>query len=93
MKKMPEFATKGMHHFIESFASIYFAKKFLCSSSQHLMLHKYCTLLFLGSAHGSHESKFFSLESTVTLRNGVNNISLLSVMVGLPVKIRPQFFH
>ncbi|KAF3447014.1 hypothetical protein FNV43_RR12194 [Rhamnella rubrinervis] len=48
------------------------------------VLHAFVNGIFVGSAHGSHESKVFSLESSVTLKNGVNDISLLSVMVGLP---------
>lgn len=40
---------------------------------------------FLGSAHGSHQKKTFTLKKSVRLRNGTNFISLLSVMVGLPV--------
>ncbi|KAA8538426.1 hypothetical protein F0562_028028 [Nyssa sinensis] len=36
------------------------------------------------SAHGNHEHANFSLQKTVYLNNGMNNIALLSVMVGLP---------
>ena len=39
----------------------------------------------LGAAHGSRNSKPLTLELPVTLNEGTNNISILSVMVGLPV--------
>ena len=39
----------------------------------------------LGAAHGSRNSKPLTLELPVTLNEGANNISILSVMVGLPV--------
>ncbi|XP_057975220.1 beta-galactosidase 16-like [Malania oleifera] len=37
-----------------------------------------------GSAHGSHHDPGFNLQNPVTLGNGTNSVSLLSVMVGLP---------
>lgn len=44
------------------------------------------TLFNLGNAHGNHSVKVFSMENPITLGEGtMNNISLLSVMVGLPV--------
>ncbi|PON73223.1 Glycoside hydrolase [Parasponia andersonii] len=39
---------------------------------------------FVGAAHGSHSNPSFSLDNTVTLTKGMNYISLLSEMVGLP---------
>ncbi|GLT47141.1 hypothetical protein SLA2020_208550 [Shorea laevis] len=47
------------------------------------VLHAFVNGAFVGSAHGSHE-KGFSLEKAITLVNGTNHVSLLSVMVGLP---------
>ncbi|KAK3023055.1 hypothetical protein RJ639_044771 [Escallonia herrerae] len=43
-----------------------------------------CSIDNHGSAHGSHRNLNFTLENTVSLDNGMNNISLLSGMVGLP---------
>ncbi|KAK6939902.1 D-galactoside/L-rhamnose binding SUEL lectin domain [Dillenia turbinata] len=42
------------------------------------------TLFSPGSAHGSHKNQSFSLRAIVSLNEGVNDIALLSVMVGLP---------
>uniref|UniRef100_A0A803KNC8 Beta-galactosidase n=1 Tax=Chenopodium quinoa TaxID=63459 RepID=A0A803KNC8_CHEQI len=39
---------------------------------------------YAGGAHGSRGVKNFSLETPIKLDNGLNNISVLSVMVGLP---------
>ncbi|KAK9266225.1 hypothetical protein L1049_012429 [Liquidambar formosana] len=39
---------------------------------------------YVGAAHGSHDVKGFTIEYPVSLNNEMNNISLLSVMVGLP---------
>ncbi|XP_022993850.1 beta-galactosidase 16 [Cucurbita maxima] len=47
-------------------------------------MHAFVNGLYAGSAHGTYKEKGFSLENNITLRNGINNISLLSVMVGLP---------
>ncbi|GMN45552.1 hypothetical protein TIFTF001_014749 [Ficus carica] len=41
-------------------------------------------LQFLGSAHGAHSNPRFSLDSNVTFSTGMNDISLLGEMVGLP---------
>ncbi|XP_059630706.1 beta-galactosidase 16 isoform X1 [Cornus florida] len=38
----------------------------------------------VGSAHGAHKNPSCSLENIISLNNGMNNISLLSIMVGLP---------
>ncbi|KAK9291537.1 hypothetical protein L1049_019485 [Liquidambar formosana] len=48
------------------------------------VLHAFVNGVFVGSAHGSHESKNFALQNAVSLNKGMNNVSLLSVMVGLP---------
>ncbi|CAK9313579.1 unnamed protein product [Citrullus colocynthis] len=47
-------------------------------------LHAFVNGIYAGSAHGTYKERGFSLEKIITLRNGINNISLLSVMVGLP---------
>ena len=39
----------------------------------------------LGATHGSRNSKLLTLELPVTLNEGANNISILSVMVRLPL--------
>ncbi|XP_042031931.1 beta-galactosidase 16-like isoform X1 [Salvia splendens] len=39
---------------------------------------------FLGSGHGIYRNQSFSLESGASLKSGVNSISLLSIMIGLP---------
>lgn len=39
----------------------------------------------LASAHGSKKNSNFTLKSSVSLTSGMNDVSLLSVMVGLPV--------
>ncbi|KAJ4967560.1 hypothetical protein NE237_019409 [Protea cynaroides] len=38
----------------------------------------------VGSAHGSHDNGSCTIETSILLNNGMNNVSLLSVMVGLP---------
>ncbi|KAB1221090.1 Beta-galactosidase 16 [Morella rubra] len=48
------------------------------------VLHGFVNRKFVGSAHGKHEDTNFSLEKNVSLNNGTNFVSLLSVMVGLP---------
>ncbi|EEF42123.1 beta-galactosidase, putative [Ricinus communis] len=48
------------------------------------VLHAYVNGVYAGSAHGSHESTSFTLENSVRLKNGTNNVALLSVTVGLP---------
>lgn len=47
-------------------------------------------VISLGSAHGGRNAPSFSLDATVNLRKGVNDISLLSGMVGLPVILIPN---
>ncbi|XP_048335050.2 beta-galactosidase 6 isoform X1 [Ziziphus jujuba] len=46
--------------------------------------HAFINSKFVGNAHGNHSVKGFSMENPITLDEGMNNISLLSVMVGLP---------
>ncbi|KAF5467938.1 hypothetical protein F2P56_012142 [Juglans regia] len=48
------------------------------------VLHGFINGKFVGSEHGKHDNKNFSLKKNVSLNNGTNNVSLLSVMVGLP---------
>ncbi|KAF7140326.1 hypothetical protein RHSIM_Rhsim06G0102900 [Rhododendron simsii] len=49
------------------------------------VLHVFVNGLLVGSAHGTPTSSI-TLETKVSLNNGINNVSLLSVMVGLPTK-------
>ncbi|KAF7128961.1 hypothetical protein RHSIM_Rhsim10G0128000 [Rhododendron simsii] len=49
----------------------------------HLM-HAFAGETYFGAAHGSHDVKGFIFESPMLLNDDVTNISLLSVMVGLP---------
>ncbi|KAJ1405028.1 Glycoside hydrolase, family 35 [Sesbania bispinosa] len=46
--------------------------------------HAFADSTYIGGAHGSHDVKSFTLQAPVTLNEGTNNISILSVMVGLP---------
>ncbi|XXG87051.1 hypothetical protein AAC387_Pa11g1837 [Persea americana] len=48
------------------------------------VLHVFVNNVFAGSVHGSHDVPAFLLEKPISLKDGRNNISLLSVMVGLP---------
>ncbi|GMH22321.1 hypothetical protein Nepgr_024164 [Nepenthes gracilis] len=48
------------------------------------VLHAFVNGEHVGSAHGSYKNQNFTLQSTIFLNNGTNNVSLLSVMVGLP---------
>ncbi|KAJ4713749.1 Beta-galactosidase [Melia azedarach] len=48
------------------------------------VLHAFVNGVLVGSAHGNHNNKSFTLQSNVSLSNGINNVSLLSAMVGLP---------
>ncbi|XP_020203970.1 beta-galactosidase 6 isoform X2 [Cajanus cajan] len=56
--------------------------KLQVQSAAHVV-HAFADGTYLG-AHGSHDVKSFTLEVPVTLNEGTNNISILSVMVGLP---------
>ncbi|KAJ1401215.1 Glycoside hydrolase, family 35, partial [Sesbania bispinosa] len=39
---------------------------------------------YIGAIHGNHDVNSFTLEFPVTVNEGTNNLSILSVMVGLP---------
>ncbi|XP_051221950.1 beta-galactosidase 7-like [Lolium perenne] len=53
--------------------------------SQAHVLHAYINNDYLGSVHGSHDGpKSIILKTPITLKEGHNSISLLSVMVGSP---------
>ncbi|XP_008219605.1 PREDICTED: beta-galactosidase 16 [Prunus mume] len=60
------------------------AQSTLSVKSHGHVLHAFVNGVFTGSAHGRHRNESFSLEQTVTLSKGINYISLLSAMVGLP---------
>lgn len=42
--------------------------------------------MFSGSAHGSQIEKSFVLQTTMKLKPGVNLITLLGSLIGLPVR-------
>nr|KYP61873.1 Beta-galactosidase 3 [Cajanus cajan] len=46
--------------------------------------HAFMNNIYIGGEHGNHDVKTFSLELPVTVNEGTNNLSILSVMVGLP---------
>ncbi|OIT27278.1 PREDICTED: beta-galactosidase 16-like [Nicotiana attenuata] len=48
------------------------------------VLHAFVNGAHAGSAHGQFRNTSFTLESTISLNKGTNNISLLSATVGLP---------
>ncbi|XP_042491413.1 beta-galactosidase 6 isoform X2 [Macadamia integrifolia] len=48
------------------------------------VVHAFVNNLYVGSAHGNHDNISSNLETSISLNNGTNNVSLLSVMVGLP---------
>ncbi|KAK0576555.1 hypothetical protein LWI29_019583 [Acer saccharum] len=48
------------------------------------VLHAFVNGEFTGSAHGSHDNSSFTLENTIHLKNGTNDVALLSATVGLP---------
>ncbi|XP_058188139.1 beta-galactosidase 6-like isoform X2 [Rhododendron vialii] len=48
------------------------------------LVHAFAGETYFGAAHGSHDVKGFIFESPILLNDDVTNISLLSVMVGLP---------
>ncbi|KAI4336465.1 hypothetical protein L6164_014988 [Bauhinia variegata] len=52
-------------------------------SAAHLA-HAFVNGEYVGGAHRNHDVKSFTLELPISLGEGTNNISLLSVMVGLP---------
>ncbi|KAL2232361.1 beta-galactosidase 16 [Sesamum indicum] len=53
-------------------------------NSRGHVLHTFVNGALVGSAHGAFRNQSFTLETTVPLNSGLNNISLLSNMVGLP---------
>ncbi|KAJ6412639.1 hypothetical protein OIU84_005645 [Salix udensis] len=60
------------------------AESVLNAQSHGHVLHAYVNGVHAGSGHGSHRSTSFSLQTTVRLKNGTNNVALLSATVGLP---------
>ncbi|XP_020572705.1 beta-galactosidase 16-like [Phalaenopsis equestris] len=48
------------------------------------VIHAFVNNEYIGTVHGSHGSKAIVLSKAISLKNGQNDISLLSVMVGLP---------
>ncbi|KAF1871179.1 hypothetical protein Lal_00020913 [Lupinus albus] len=46
--------------------------------------HAFVNDTYIGAVHGNHDVKLFTLEFPVTINQGTNNLSILSVMVGLP---------
>ncbi|XP_047979427.1 beta-galactosidase 16-like [Salvia hispanica] len=53
-------------------------------NSRGHVLRIFINCKFIGTGHGFYRNQSFSLEKKVTLRKGVNDISLLSIMTGLP---------
>ncbi|GMI86698.1 MUCILAGE-MODIFIED 2, beta-galactosidase 6 [Hibiscus trionum] len=45
--------------------------------------HSYINSIFVETGHGSHDTKGFSMDVPISLNDGLNNVSILSVMVGL----------
>ncbi|KAG4147892.1 hypothetical protein ERO13_D05G252000v2 [Gossypium hirsutum] len=60
------------------------SKAVLSVRSAGHVLHAFVNGASVGSGNGNHEKVNFTLDNTITLNNGSNNISLLSVTVGLP---------
>ncbi|XP_043720717.1 beta-galactosidase 6-like [Telopea speciosissima] len=58
-------------------------KRLSVNSLGHVV-HAFVNNLYVGSAHGSHDNVSSNLNTSISLNNGMNNVSLLSVMVGLP---------
>ncbi|KAK1322784.1 Beta-galactosidase 16 [Acorus calamus] len=48
------------------------------------VVHAFVNGMHIGTAHGSHKNPITTLEAPISLIAGNNNISLLSVLVGLP---------
>ncbi|KAJ4715231.1 Beta-galactosidase [Melia azedarach] len=46
--------------------------------------HAFVNNIYAGGGHGNHDVKHFSIDIPIELNDGINNISILSVMVGLP---------
>ncbi|XP_068653688.1 beta-galactosidase 6-like [Aristolochia californica] len=47
------------------------------------VLHAFVNGVLVGTAHGSHNLRSFSFDNPISLKDGNNDIALLSVMVGL----------
>ncbi|XP_034689346.1 beta-galactosidase 6 [Vitis riparia] len=47
-------------------------------------VHAFVNNIYVGATHGSHDMKGFTFKSPISLNNEMNNISILSVMVGFP---------
>ncbi|KAJ6774191.1 BETA-GALACTOSIDASE [Salix purpurea] len=60
------------------------AESVLNAQSRGHVLHAYVNGVHAGSGHGSHQNTGFSLQTAVHLKNGTNNVALLSATVGLP---------
>ncbi|KAJ0026159.1 hypothetical protein Pint_08133 [Pistacia integerrima] len=60
------------------------AQSILSVQSHGHVLHAFVNGEFTRSAHGSRDNPSFTLENTVNLNDGMNDIALLSVTVGLP---------
>ncbi|XP_057795713.1 beta-galactosidase 16-like isoform X3 [Salvia miltiorrhiza] len=48
------------------------------------VLRAFVNEVFFGSRHGIYRNQSFTLETDAPFKSGVNNISLLSIMIGLP---------
>ncbi|XP_028092044.1 beta-galactosidase 6 isoform X1 [Camellia sinensis] len=48
------------------------------------VVHVFANKMYFGTAHGSHDVKGLTFENSILLNNDISNISILSVMVGLP---------
>ncbi|KDP32835.1 hypothetical protein JCGZ_12127 [Jatropha curcas] len=48
------------------------------------VLHAYINGVYAGSAHGNHSNPIFTLENSIYLKEGENDVALLSATVGLP---------
>ncbi|XP_065637366.1 beta-galactosidase 6-like [Quercus suber] len=46
--------------------------------------HAFLNDIYIGAANGSSNVKYFTMDIPIELNDGMNNISILSVMVGLP---------
>ncbi|CAK7346941.1 unnamed protein product [Dovyalis caffra] len=60
------------------------AQSVLNAQSRGHVLHAYVNGVHAGFGHGSHRNTSFNLQTTVHLKNGTNNVALLSATVGLP---------
>ncbi|KAJ9564907.1 hypothetical protein OSB04_000873 [Centaurea solstitialis] len=68
------------------------AQYMLRANTRGHVLRAYVNGVLVGSAHGYRTVSNFTLESTISLSTGINNISFLSVMVGLPDESQPYIF-